>query len=490
MHFNKYTTLTAALFICSLARSAAMELKESKAKIAVAAIVAAKQKEGAPAVAKAMADRQQGQWKRDYESLLPQVLPAAIHDIIKDYYFDEGDVKDAFLAILYRPVGQISDNKKIYQATLAANGKIAITQENAKTIKLWDISDKEIKEIKTLSIDNPRCCINTSPDGNIIIANLSKNSIQILDTTGTCLDTIKTDDEFLRRIATTHDAKTIVTTNRDHTIKIWNRATKACTATIEHAHNDYIYGLILTHDNIIITASWDTMVCLWNTEGQALAVQHSDGNKLNDHIDAIKTLTINHDNTIIATGAEDETAKLWDLKTGKCILTLRHNDGVYKVHIRPDGKIITQAKFGLVKIWDQKTGTCIANLSCRSADPSRWGSVLAISPDCNTFVTGSFNQTIWGYPCVHKFDRNAQQALYNLSFERLIKLKTLLNELEPKYKYDMPYSYDVPTLSEQQGAFLFSLPGELQRNILEHFDITETKEEFEKRTSEDRKSNT
>jgi len=484
----KYTTLIAALIICNIAHPAAVELKESKAKMAAAESSGAAKKGAVSALATAMTDRQQGQWTRDYESLLPAALPAALHDIIKDYYFDEGDVKDAFLSILYRPVGQISDNKEIYHATFADNGKVVVTRAD-NNIKLWDISGKEIKEIKTLPTTNSIYCLNTSPDGNIIVASLSKNNIHILDTTGTCLDTIKIDEEYLHDIATNNNAQTIVTLNEDKSIKIWNRATKSCTATIPRAHDEPIWGLIIAHDNTILTASWDTTVCLWTwtAEGraQALAVQHSDGNKLKGHRDAIHALTINHDHTLIATGSTDNTARLWNRSTGECLVALPHKTRIMRVCIRPDGKIITESDHGLLQVWDwdQKTnaGTCIAKLTPRKQP---WVHVLAISPDGNTFVTGSYNEHIASCSDVYRFDKDNQQILYKLSLASLIKLKQLTTELGKSKSRDMLL------LSKEQGAFLFSLPAILQRNILEHFGITETQQQFEKRTSEDRKSNT
>jgi len=466
----KYTTLITSLITCNIAHPAAMELKESKAKVAVSA-------ESNSGPKQQIGILKQEKMAREDESLLPVILPPELHDIIKDYYFDEGDVKDVFLSVLYRSVAKLSEGQTLHDANFINNGKMVITREWSDTftdskLKLWDISDKEAKEIQ--SLPSTYYGMNISLDGNTIVAhNVERRTIDTFDTTGTCLDTIKIDDKVSHKTATTNQAHIIAHTTLGYDIKIWDTATKTCT-TIPHAHNDLIWELIITNDNIIISASWDATIKLWDSRGTPIAT-------LQGHTDKINTLTISPDHTLIATGSNDKTTKLWDIKTQQCILTISHTYPVRQIHLF-QSKIMTASKDnGTLQVWDQKTGAYIATITDRIPRTN----ILAISPDGNTFISGPSHY--WGELClhsyIHKFDQNVLQILYKLSFANLIKLKQLIAELEKTEASSLPFALP---LSKEQRTFLFSLPPCLQKNICHRFWL-ETQQEFETRTSEDRK---
>ena len=44
---------------------------------------------------------------------------------------------------------------------------------------------------------------------------------------------------------------------------------------------------------------------------------------LQGHSDSVRAIGFNPDGTIIASGSADETIKVWDVKTGECLKTLR-----------------------------------------------------------------------------------------------------------------------------------------------------------------------
>ena len=54
----------------------------------------------------------------------------------------------------------------------------------------------------------------------------------------------------------------------------------------------------------------------------------------------------------------DNTARIWDVSTGECLLTLRgHQDWVRSCCFSEDGsKVITGSYDGTVKVWDSYTG--------------------------------------------------------------------------------------------------------------------------------------
>src|SRR6187200_1550308 len=75
------------------------------------------------------------------------------------------------------------------------------------------------------------------------------------------------------------------------------------------------------------------------------------------HTNFVRSLAYSPDGKTLASGSEDETIKLWDVKTKKEQATLKgHAAGVWSVTYSPDGKTLASgSKDGTIKLWDVKT---------------------------------------------------------------------------------------------------------------------------------------
>ena len=67
---------------------------------------------------------------------------------------------------------------------------------------------------------------------------------------------------------------------------------------------------------------------------------------------------------LLASAAEDNTIKLWNLETGSCLQTLHgHQYWVKAIAFSPNGQILASGSFdSAVKIWDWQTGECLRTL--------------------------------------------------------------------------------------------------------------------------------
>jgi WD40 repeat protein len=120
--------------------------------------------------------------------------------------------------------------------------------------------------------------------------------------------------------------------------------------------------------------------CIFNFEG---------------HTDVITSVCITRDGKYMLSGSGDETVKLWDITTRKCILTLGHTNTVLCVNFCPDGKHVAAMSVnsgGAIKIWDITDGTCVKTIE----GFSEWNNSMCVSPDGKNAIVGyDFMIQLW-----------------------------------------------------------------------------------------------
>lgn len=95
--------------------------------------------------------------------------------------------------------------------------------------------------------------------------------------------------------------------------------------------------------------------------------------------------------TWIVSGSWDHTVKVWDLRTGQELRTLRgHNSSVLSVAVTPDGKkVISGSGDNTIKVWDLETGQELLNLT----EHKERVNALAVTPDGKKIVSGAGQST-------------------------------------------------------------------------------------------------
>ena len=139
----------------------------------------------------------------------------------------------------------------------------------------------------------------------------------------------------------------------------------------------------------IVTASDDNTARVWDAKtGEPVTEPLK-------HEDSVNSAQFSPDGKYIVTASYDYTARVWDAKTGEPVTeSLRHEGPVYSAQFSPDGKyIVTASDDNTARVWDAKTGEPVTEPlkhedSVNSAQ---------FSPDGKYIVTASYDYTarVW-----------------------------------------------------------------------------------------------
>lgn len=97
--------------------------------------------------------------------------------------------------------------------------------------------------------------------------------------------------------------------------------------------------------DLLFSTAKDQHICAWfSHNGERLGTYHG-------HQGAIWTVDVDPSSTFIASGAADNTVRLWDIKSGKCLKTWDFNTAVKRVEFNEDGSqllAVTEKRMGFL----------------------------------------------------------------------------------------------------------------------------------------------
>jgi hypothetical protein len=142
----------------------------------------------------------------------------------------------------------------------------------------------------------------------------------------------------------------------------------------------------------------------WAPDGKVLAVADStevalvdsltgrDRYRLLGHTLGVTSVALTPDGRMLASGAGDNTVRLWDVKTGDSLRTLQgHTNSLDAVAFAPDGRTLASGSGDkTVRLWDVKTGDSLRTLRGHTDSVTS----VAFAPDGRTLASGSLDRTL------------------------------------------------------------------------------------------------
>lgn len=214
-------------------------------------------------------------------------------------------------------------------------------------IKVWDVeTGREIKKIETGK--TRKIMLVFTPDGEKLFTARWASEIRMWDVKTGFTPTNRRHKFFVNSMAVSPDGKTLAAGGWDGKIKLWEVATGKEIRNFKGDH--LIYSLAFSPDGkTLVSGNMFNTIRIW--ENGRLRKTLKIGTKWKQMTRTIRSIAISPDGQYFASGSakfssgpdRSSEIKIWELKTGRELLTLEGHGSSSVVAFSPDGKKLATA---------------------------------------------------------------------------------------------------------------------------------------------------
>ena len=242
-----------------------------------------------------------------------------------------------------------------------------------------------------------------SPNGKLLATGDSRGHIHIRNVEdGKQLVSIKGHLYWIWELAFSPDSQILASASDDCCVKLWHANTGECLQTLkEHTFSvtSVTFGL---GGLLIATGSQDSTIKVWRLRSEhqnmhpqlipSQSINYECVQTLRGHVNRVWSVIFSKDSQILFSTGEDQTFRIWNIKTGHCIKSWSgHENWIKSATLSPDDKIIASGSFdNSIKLWNSKTGECINTLYGHTDCVSK----VSFSPDGCLLASSSYDSTI------------------------------------------------------------------------------------------------
>ena len=333
-------------------------------------------------------------------------------------------------------------SRRISAIRFSNDGTRVLTASGDNTVGQWDVASGQ--ELNKLILKHPDSvlALQSVPGGNLVVTSCADQKLRVWDiTTGQTTQSFGPFPGNVYSLSVSEDGQRLLIANSDErTVRLWNLASGKeletpqpdgklgplidmnvrggllWSTTFVPGSEDVLtvggsesrlwdvktgrekmsfspHGAVASArfspaGDMIVTGSWDNSAKVWDAK-TGKVIRKLEG----EHSSFVNTATFSKDGQCVLTASDDGTAKVWRLSTGKVELTLRgHTDRVRSANYSPSGEfIVTTSSDQTARLWNASSGELIrefkghrfAVLCAEFSKDSQW---LATGGEDNTAI--------------------------------------------------------------------------------------------------------